>query len=108
MIELHVNGHDCLQKRANEKYGEFGGSVSVSTPQGANPTIVFGQYEADFNQFIFNGSMWIGTGREQVTLPKINGIVVMASYFQSRETGFGLEISDAMIKLINKRRAGKH
>ena len=32
----------------------------------------------------------------------------MVLTFQSREVGFGIEISDAMMKLINKRRARKH
>ena len=40
-------------------------------------------------------------------LLKTNGIEVMVSAFQSIETSFGIEISDATMKLINERRTEK-
>ena len=51
-------------------------------PQESKLVIFFGQDEASFDQFIFNGSMWIGPDGEQAMLPKINGIGVMVSAFQ--------------------------
>ena len=52
--------------------------------------------------------MWIGPDGEQAIISKRNGVGVMILAFQSRDTGFGIKISDAMIKLINKMRANKH
>ena len=43
MVELHVDDHVSIQKIANEKYGEFGGTTSVRKPDGAKPVIMFGQ-----------------------------------------------------------------
>ena len=50
MVEFHVDDHECLQKFANEKYGKFGGNVSIRAPPG-KPVIVFGQDESIYNQF---------------------------------------------------------
>ena len=77
-------------------------------PQGLKPIIFFGQDETAFNLFIFNGSMCICPDGEQSIIPKINGLGVMVLAFQSRETEFGLKISNALIKLINERFTGKH
>ena len=105
-IGFHVDDYEFLQQQANEKYGEFGGAISVHITQGENP-IIFWVNMKLLKKFIFNGSMWIGPDGERAMLPKINSLGVMVSVLQSRETGFGIEISDAMMKLINERRAGK-
>ena len=108
MIELYVDNHDCLQQWDHNKYGLFGVSVSFCMPQGLKPIIVFGQDETDFNVLILNVSMWISPDGEWSILPKINSIGVMVSAFQSRDIGFGIKMSDVMIKLINKRHSRKH
>ena len=67
----------------------------------AKSQFVFGKYETAFNQLILNGSMWIGLDVEQAILPESNFIGVTVLMLQSIETGFGLEIYDEMMKLIN-------
>ena len=52
--------------------------------------------------------MWIVPDRERAIIPKNNGLGVMVSAFQSIDTGFELEISDAMMKLFNERSARKY
>ena len=93
MIEFHVDDHELLQQIANEKFVEFGGALSVRKPENVKLLIVFGQDESAYNQFAFNGIQWVGPDRARSLLPKNNGIGKMVSAFQSRETGFGMEIS---------------
>ena len=66
-----------MQQRAKERYEELRGDFSVWMPQWLNTTICFGKYETAFNQFIFNGSIWIVTDEGWAMLPKINGLGVM-------------------------------
>ena len=52
--------------------------------------------------------MWIVPYGEREIIPKRNGLGVMVLAFQSIEAGFGIEISNAIVKLINKKHDGKH
>ena len=45
--------------------------------------------------------MWVGLDVEQAILPESNFIGVTVLMFHLIETGFGLEIYDEMMKLIN-------
>jgi hypothetical protein len=108
MLEFHLDDHDCLQDFGVEKYGRFGGNVSVCRPEGSNPIIVFGQDESVFNQFSFNGKQWTGPSGERSILPKSDGLGVMVSAFQSREMGFGVIITEEQLKKINEKRKGAH
>ena len=105
-VEFHVDDHDCLQDLANTKYGALGGNVSVRKAVDQKPLIIFGQDESIFNQFSFGSSQWVGPSGERSILPKSAGMGVMVSAFQSREFGWGLEIDDDQLDLINARRDG--
>ena len=43
MFEFHVDKHERLQQIANEKYGAFGGRVSIRKKPEDKPVIIFGQ-----------------------------------------------------------------
>ena len=43
MIEFNADCHEELQKIADKKHPEFGGSTSVRSDPGGKPIIIFGQ-----------------------------------------------------------------
>ena len=102
MVELHVDDHECLQKYANEKYGEFGGNTSVRNT--LKPVIILGQDESIYNQFSFGSKQWVGKNGERAFLPKSDGAGVMISAFQSREFGWGLKLTPEQLREINEKR----
>ena len=76
-------------------------SVSVRIEPGSKPVIIFGQDESVFSQFSFNGKQWVSPDGKRAILPKSNGMGIMISAFQSREFGFGLELTPQQLKAIN-------
>ena len=54
-----------------------------------------------FSQFSFNGKQWVSPDGKRAILPKSNGMGIMISAFQSREFGFGLELTPEQLKAIN-------
>jgi len=91
---LPING--CVTRRelqslAIKKYGEFGGNVHHTWK--GKPVIIFGQDESTFNQYAFGNKLWVGSNGERAFLPKHNGMGLMISAFQSREFGFGFEMT---------------
>jgi hypothetical protein len=105
-VEFHVDDHACMQDFANETYGAIGGNVSVHKAPDKRPLIIFGQDESIFNQFLFNSKQWVGPSGERSILPKSAGMGVMVSAFQSREFGWGMEIDDDQLVIINAHRHG--
>jgi hypothetical protein len=105
-VEFHVDDHDCMQDFANTTYGAIGGNVSVRKTADQKPIIIFEQDESIFNQFSFGSSQWVGPSGERSILPKSAGMGVMVSAFQSREFGWGMEIDDDQLAVINARRLG--
>ena len=104
MLEFHVDDHRCLQMYACEYCGEFGRKVSVRRPPNSRPVIIFGQDEFVFSQLSFNGMQWVGPSGKRSILPKNDGMGVMVSAFQSREFGWGMEITNQQMVRINQRR----
>ena len=102
MIEFHVDDHDCLQKYAIKKYGEFGGNTSVRNT--LKPVIILGQDESIYNQFAFGCKQWVGKNGERAFLPKSGGAGVMISAFQAREFGWGSKLTPEMFRRINEKR----
>jgi hypothetical protein len=49
---------------------------------------------------------WIGPSGERSILPKNDGIGVMVSAFQSREFGWGMDVTDEQMVRINEKRMG--
>ena len=102
MVEIHVDDHECLQDIANDKYGKFGGNVSVRWV--GKPIIIIGQDESVYNQFSFGCKQWVGKAGERAFLPKSGGAGVMISAFQAREFGWGLELTAGELERINEKR----
>ena len=58
-----------------------------------------------FNQFSFGCKQWVGPAGERAFLPKSAGMGLMASAFQSRELGFGMQLTAEQLKDVNRKRA---
>ena len=56
------------------------------------PIIIFGKGESVFNKFYFGGKQWVGASGERSSLPKFEGMDIMASASQPREFGFSMEL----------------
>ena len=80
----------------------MGGNLSVRKNPDEKPLLSFGHDECIFRQFIFTGSAWQGTKGEQGIIPKDEGNGLMVSAFQSRELGFGLELTLTQIQVVNE------
>lgn len=107
MLEFHVDKHDRLQEIANEKYGAFGGRVSVRKKEGDKPAIIFGQDEAIFNAHLSRTHQWVDPNGRRAIMPKTNGAGIMISAFQSRELGWGIPITEDQLSEINAARANQ-
>ncbi len=107
MLEFHVDDHDCLQEYTTHLWPEFGDTLSVRRPETSRPLIIFGQDESVFSQFSFNGTQWVGPSGERSILPKNDGIGVMVSAFQSKEFGWGVDITEEQMVRINEMRKCK-
>ncbi len=55
-----------------------------------------------FLQYIFTGSAWSGPQGKLAIIPKDEGKGIMISAFQSREFGFGMNLSQIEIQKINQ------
>ncbi len=88
---------------AAELWPEFGGNISIRCCANSRPLIIFGQDEFIFSQFSFNSTQWVGPSGERLLLPKNDGIGVMVSAFQSREFGWGMDITDEEMVRINEK-----
>ena len=109
MVEFHVDDHDFLHDLAEEMgYGLMGGNLSVRMPPGSKPLMVFGQDECVFNQYLISSRQWVGPDGQRALLPKSDGLSLMMSAFQSRETGFGMNLSRIQLDEINESRRGKN
>jgi hypothetical protein len=89
-------------------YGMFGGNFSICKPRGLKPLMIFGQDESVFNQFLLKPRQWVGPLGQRPLLPKKDGMSLMLSAIQSREIGFGVEISRIQMEEINETRCGQN
>ena len=111
MVEFHVDDHSFLHDVAHEMgHGLMGGKLSVRKPASSiKPLMIFGQDECVFSQFLLGNRQWVGPAGQRALLPKTDGLSLMLSAFQSRETGFGLSISSRIqLDEINESRRGKN
>jgi hypothetical protein len=70
-------------------------------PLEERPLLSFGHDECIFRQFIFTGRSWRGASGEQAIIPKHEGYELMVSAFQSRELGFGFELTAEQLNVVN-------
>ena len=101
MFEFHVDDHEEIQKIADIEHPDFGGSTSVRSDPGEKPIIIFGQDKAIYNQNSSKTYQWVGPNSERPLLPKNNGMGKMVSAFQSRESGWGIEMTDEQLHQVN-------
>ncbi len=89
MVEFHVDDYKFLHSVADEMgFCAFGGNLSVRKQPGTEPLMIFGQDESVFNQFLLKARQWVSPDGRRALLPKTDGLSVMLSALQSRETGF--------------------
>ena len=50
---------------------------------------------------------WVGPNGETNIVPKDDGLGIVISAFQSREFGFGQEVTDEQLKKVNEKREGQ-
>jgi len=65
------------------------------------PLLAFGHNECIFRKFIFTGKAWKGAKGELAIIPKDEGHGIMVSAVQSREFGFGLELTSSDQEIVN-------
>ena len=106
MVEYHVDCCHLFQERMN-KETKFGGNLSVRKPADKRPMIAKGHDECIFKQNLMPKKSWTGPNGESVLVPKDDGQGIMISAFQSREFGFGLQITEEEMRRVNLSREGK-
>ncbi|KAI2500715.1 hypothetical protein MHU86_13743 [Fragilaria crotonensis] len=106
MVEFHVNDFDMLHDVVAEEmgFGTFGGNLSVRKPPEEKPLMLFGQDKSVYSQYHLKSKQWVGPLGQRALLPKTDGLSLMISAIQSRETGFGVHISQ--LEEINEVRRG--
>ena len=95
MFEFHVDTAKELHDYISEQSKQFGGNLSVRKKLEDKPLIRIGQDEALFHKNQLGQRSWIlSDGRKRID-PKTDGDAIMASVFNSRVFGFGMD--DALI-----------
>ena len=100
--EYHVDDHLSFQERCNTL--PYGGNLSVRKPHNQKPTLILGQDECIFKQFVFTKGNWLLPDGTKQLIPKDEGQGVMLSSFTSRELGYGYEITQDILDEINMKR----
>lgn len=67
-------------------FGAFGGNLSVRKAQDEKPLMIFGQDESVYSQFLLGNRQWVGPEGQRPLLPKTDGLSLMISALQSRES----------------------
>jgi hypothetical protein len=106
MVELHVDTCNILEEKANNET-KFGGNLSVRKGIEEKPLFMFGHDECIFKQYTMTNKHWKAPNGATVFIPKDDGQGVMISAFQSREFGFGFDLNQQQLALINSYRKEK-
>ena len=105
MVEFHVDDHAAFIEKANQET-RLGGWPSVRRDITKKPLIVWGQDECAFQQHRYSPKQWVGPDGTRAILPKLDGYLIMISAFQSRELGFGWEMTNEELGRVNAKRQG--
>ncbi len=100
MVEYHVDTHEAFQK-AMESEMWFGGRRSVRYQDG-KLLIILGHDKMIIKQYLLAKKGWTGQNGQVGFVPKDDGIGLMISAIQSREFGFGLELTQENINKVNE------
>jgi hypothetical protein len=101
-VEFHVDDFN-----QSEEIHELGGRLSVRFPTNVKPLIILGHDECIFKQYCLAKKHWVAPCGTRVLVPKDEGQGVMVSAFQSREFGFGLDLTPEQLQMVNQARRGK-
>jgi hypothetical protein len=104
-VELHVD--DLLHIEEEINLLEFGGNLSVRKPPDVKPVMIFGQDESIFKQYCIPTKSWVYPDGTRVLLPKDEGQGLMISSFVSRELGYGMELTQSQLSMVNTKRKGE-
>jgi hypothetical protein len=107
MVEYHVDTCNLFQERMN-KETTYGGNRSVRYDEEGRMLIIWGHDEAIIKQFTLTTKGWVGPNGETAIVPKDDGAGIMLSAFQFREFGFGLQMSEQDLALVNEYRKDKN
>jgi hypothetical protein len=105
MVEFHVDSCRTFMERMN-KETRFGGNLSVRMLPCERPVIVMGQDECIVKQYSLTKKAWVGPEGEQPITPKDEGLGIMISAMQSREFGYGMELTQEEFNQVNAVRLG--
>ena len=109
MVKFFLDNYDFLHSLADKMgFGLLGGNLSICKPQHQKPLMIFGQDESVFNQFLLKPKQWVAPQGQRAILPKTEGMSLMLSAFQSRESGFGEKVSYIQLEEINEVRRGQN
>jgi len=106
MVEYHVDACKVFSEKMKQET-EFGGNLSVRFPHNNKPLIVFGHDECIFKQYALTKKSWVGPNGKSVLVPKDEGQGVMISAFQSCEFGFGVDLMEEQVAVINMASRGQ-
>jgi hypothetical protein len=106
MVEYHVDTSELFQERMN-KETSYGGRRSVRYEE-EPMLIILGHDETIIKQFALTVKGWVGPNGETAVVPKDDGAGIMLSAFRSREFGFGLEMSEQDLELVNEYQKDKN
>jgi hypothetical protein len=76
-------------------------TTSIQVSSKAGPTMIVGQDESVFAQYLLEAKTWIGPKGQRPLLPKSEGDGYMLSAFVSREFGFGQLLTNDELAKIN-------
>ena len=79
-----------LQQYIDEENKNYGGNLSVRFDKSGRSSMMIGQDESTYHQYIFSKNQWRGPAGHHCFLPKGVGDILMIPGFQSREFGLGL------------------
>ena len=105
MVEYHIDTLPEFQIRMDKE--KFGGNLSVRKNVNEKPLIIFGHDECIFKQYLLTKKSWCGPDGELALVPKDEGQGVMISVLQSREFGFGMELTKEEMVKVNEYRKGE-
>lgn len=105
MVEFHVDSSEEFHAMCKDV--QFGGYLSVRKPPGERPIFFFGQDECIFKQYTFTPSAWTAPDGKRPLVPKDDGLGRMISGYNSREFGFGMELTQEQLERVNAKRQGQ-
>ena len=105
MYEFHVDDVDNDHRKINST--PYGGNLSVRKKKEDKPVIMIGQDECVFKQYLIVKKQWILHDGTSAVNPKEEGAGVMLSSFVSQDFGYGYNLTDDELAIVNRYRLGK-